>query len=220
MRSVERRLLSILASHVSPITANSVLTLGRTRANVDLGRLDGESAKRLALCIERGLTMFVSSSERRTQCMRAIEEALRSATEASLRPEPSKERMIVPVLAEDDIVTARSVGRNMVRALGFSSVMQVKVATAISELARNIVHYAGTGEIALSTIAGPPPGIEVVARDNGPGIANLDHVLSGNYTSKRGMGMGLRGTRNLADSFGVKTGPTTGTQVTIRVFAK
>jgi serine/threonine-protein kinase RsbT len=88
--------------------------------------------------------------------------------------------------------------------------------TAISEVARNIVLYAGQGQIEIATVK---RGIEIVARDRGPGIANLDQVLAGNYKSRMGMGLGLRGVKKIADQFDIQTAPGRGTTVrfTMRV---
>jgi serine/threonine-protein kinase RsbT len=95
--------------------------------------------------------------------------------------------------------------------------VQTKVATAIAELARNIVLYAISGELRIAVIDTPRRGVEVVALDEGPGIADLDLVLNGNYKSKTGMGMGLRGARRLMDTFEITTS-SQGTQVLTRKF--
>jgi serine/threonine-protein kinase RsbT len=101
-------------------------------------------------------------------------------------------------------------------ALGFSVVGQTRVMTAVSELARNIVQYAGEGEIELSPTS-QPPGVEIVARDRGPGIPNLDRIMVGNYRSRLGMGLGLRGVKNLAERFDVRTEIGRGTLVSALV---
>jgi serine/threonine-protein kinase RsbT len=126
----------------------------------------------------------------------------------------------IAIHVEGDIVRARGAGRDMCRELGLSEINQVKVATAISELARNIFHYAKTGKITLNRLSTPRPGIEIVAVDFGPGIADLKLVLSGNYRSKTGMGKGLLGARRLVDFFEVETGPEKGTRVVLRKFVR
>ncbi|MBW2533183.1 MAG: ATP-binding protein, partial [Deltaproteobacteria bacterium] len=114
---------------------------------------------------------------------------------------------MIPVNEERDIVTARNSGRALCAEVGFGMTDQVKVATAISELARNIVLYAGSGRIELREITADAKGIEIVARDDGPGIDNLDVVLAGAHRSKKGLGLGLLGTKRLMDYFDVETGP-------------
>lgn len=130
------------------------------------------------------------------------------------------EALDISIKVEGDIVRARGAGRDMCRDLGLSEINQVKVATAISELARNIFHYAQTGNITLRRLTSPRVGIEVVATDNGPGIPDLKLVLSGSYKSKTGMGKGLLGARRLVDFFEVDTGPGRGTRVTLRKFVR
>lgn len=130
------------------------------------------------------------------------------------------EAIDIAIKIEGDIVRARGAGREMCRDLGLSEINQVKVATAISELARNIFHYAQTGNIALRRLSTPKAGIEIIATDKGPGIPDLKLVLSGNYKSRTGMGKGLLGARRLVDFFEVETGPDKGTRVVLRKFAR
>ena len=129
---------------------------------------------------------------------------------------PSGGPVTINVAREEDIVRARQAGKDMCRRLGFSDVGAVKVATAISELSRNIVKYAGTGSVALRPLAGPQRGIEVVAIDDGPGIPDLDVALRPGFKLRTGMGAGLRGTRALMDFFDVVTRRGKGTVVTVR----
>lgn len=130
------------------------------------------------------------------------------------------ESLDIAIKVEGDIVRARGAGRDMCRDLGLSEINQVKVATAISELARNIFHYAKTGNIALRRLAAPRAGIEIIATDQGPGIPDLKLVLSGAYKSKTGMGKGLLGARRLVDFFEVDTGPGRGTRVVLRKYSR
>lgn len=130
------------------------------------------------------------------------------------------ESLDIAIKLEGDIVRARGAGRDMCRDLGMSEINQVKVATAISELARNIFHYAKTGNIALKRLSSPKPGIEIIATDQGPGIPDVKLVLSGAYKSRTGMGKGLLGARRLVDFFEVETAPDRGTRVVLRKFTR
>ncbi len=130
------------------------------------------------------------------------------------------ESLDIAIKIEGDIVRARGAGRDMCRDLGLSEINQVKVATAISELARNIFHYAKTGNIALRRLGPPRAGIEIIATDQGPGIPDIKLVLSGAYKSKTGMGKGLLGARRLVDFFEVDTGPDRGTRVVLRKYTR
>jgi serine/threonine-protein kinase RsbT len=131
-----------------------------------------------------------------------------------------KDVIEIPINVESDIVRARGAGRDMCRELGMNEINQVKVATAISELARNIFHYAKTGLVVLKRLPPPRPGIEIVASDNGPGIPDLKLVMSGGYQSRTGMGKGMLGCKRLMDHFDVVTAPERGTTVTMRKHAK
>jgi serine/threonine-protein kinase RsbT len=126
--------------------------------------------------------------------------------------------IVIPIHREGDIVTARDAGKQMCISLGFSEVAYVKVATAISELTRNIVKYAGQGTLTCRVIGGARRGIEVVAMDFGPGIADVELVMSPRYRSRSGMGVGLRGTRRLMDDLDIKSQVGRGTTVTIRKY--
>ncbi|MBM2810088.1 MAG: anti-sigma regulatory factor (Ser/Thr protein kinase) [Chloroflexi bacterium] len=132
----------------------------------------------------------------------------------------SKMEMRVTVSGEGDIVAARQAARQMAIALGFGSVDQSRIATAVSELVRNVVRYAngGRGEVLLHELPSTPRGvgIELVVADDGPGIADLDLALHPGYTTGPGLGMGLPGTRRLMDETTIDSSHGRGTTVTIR----
>ena len=123
----------------------------------------------------------------------------------------------LPILSDMDIVMARVEGRNMARDLGFGVIDQARIATAISELARNIVLYAGTGSVTLRPIEAPQRrGLEIVCADTGPGITDVGLVMREGYSSRRGLGMGLPGTRRLMDEFEIRSKSGEGTVITAR----
>ena len=123
----------------------------------------------------------------------------------------------VPVNADIDIVTARQKGRELARNLGFTSTDLALIATAISELARNIILYANSGEIALSVVEnGTRRGLKVVARDDGPGIPDIERALAGGFSTSRSLGLGLSGVRRLMDEFDIVSEVGNGTTVTVK----
>jgi serine/threonine-protein kinase RsbT len=129
----------------------------------------------------------------------------------------------MPILGEDDIVLSRQHAREVARRLGFGAVDQSRIATAVSELARNVVRYAtnGRGEVTIREIAPSADergrvGIEIVVSDEGPGIPDIDQALRDGFTSGSGMGMGLPGTRRLMDEMTIDSAAGRGTIVTIR----
>jgi serine/threonine-protein kinase RsbT len=127
------------------------------------------------------------------------------------------EDSLVPIRRESDIVVARQRGKEMAAAGGFSSTQQTLIALAISELARNIVSYAQEGEILLSWLRdGGRAGMQIVARDEGPGIPNIDLAMRDGYSTGQSLGMGLPGARRVVDEFRIESAPGRGTTVTLK----
>ena len=124
---------------------------------------------------------------------------------------------VVLIQSAADIVAARQQGRELASRLGLSAGDLTVVATAISEVARNILQYAGRGEIRLSLInSGPRAGLCVVACDHGPGIADVALALQDGYSTHKGLGLGLPGARRLMDEFEIVSELGKGTTVTMR----
>jgi serine/threonine-protein kinase RsbT len=122
-----------------------------------------------------------------------------------------------PIGSEHDILTARQRGREMAVEAGFSGTELTLVATAISEIARNIVEYAGRGEITFTLIRdGANRGILVVAKDDGPGIADMAQAMQDGFSTSRSLGLGLPGARRLMDEFELDSEAGRGTTVTMK----
>jgi serine/threonine-protein kinase RsbT len=120
----------------------------------------------------------------------------------------------VPVVGDDDVVMARQAGRLLARELGMSTSEQTMVATAISEVARNLVVYAGQGEVRLAPRDdGSRRGVEVIVRDQGPGIDDVDLAMQDGYSSTGSLGLGLPGARRLMDEFVIDSEPGRGTTI-------
>jgi len=116
-----------------------------------------------------------------------------------------------------DIVAARVEGRNLAKEMGFGIIDQARIATAISELARNVVLYARSGQVTLrQTDTNGRVGIEILCEDRGQGIADVDEVMRGGHATSHGGEMGLRGTRRLMDEFEIKSQVGLGTTVVVR----
>lgn len=115
-------------------------------------------------------------------------------------------RSSVEILTEWDIVAARQLGRNEAKEVGFGTVDQARITTAISELARNIYLYAGTGKIQIERIsAGRRVGIIIIASDEGPGISDVRKALEDGYSTSGGLGAGVPGVKRLMDDFKIDT---------------
>lgn len=123
----------------------------------------------------------------------------------------------IPVESDLDIVGARQKGRELATQMGFSAGDATLIATAISELARNIILYAKRGEIILKLVGqGDTPGIAIVARDEGPGIPDVRRALEDGFSTSRSLGLGLPGVRRLMDEFEIVSEINRGTVVTVK----
>jgi serine/threonine-protein kinase RsbT len=139
--------------------------------------------------------------------------AVPSRTDPSLRPTETR----VSIASDMDIVKARQEGRRIASDVGFSLTDMVLIATAISELARNIVRYARNGEIAINSLSNSAhSGIEIIARDEGPGIKDVEQVMQVGFSTSAGLGLGLPGVRRLMDEFEIQSKLGRGTTVTTK----
>jgi signal transduction histidine kinase len=122
----------------------------------------------------------------------------------------------LPIAVEQDVVTARQRARDVARALGLEAQDQARVATAVSEIARNALRYARGGRCEFAVEGErPPQTLAIRIRDQEPGIAHLDAVIEGRYGPATGMGIGLVGAQRLVDACDIRTGPG-GTEITLR----
>lgn len=123
-------------------------------------------------------------------------------------------RSSVDIITEWDIVAARQLGRNEAKDVGFGTVDQARITTAISELARNIYLYAGKGKIEIRQVTeGNLRGLLVIASDSGPGIVDVRKVMEDGYTTSGGLGAGLPGVKRLMDDFKIETALGEGTTI-------
>ena len=112
----------------------------------------------------------------------------------------------LPISNEVDIVAARHQGRALGSQLGFSTSEQTLIATAISEIARNIVTYAKEGQLTFSIIGSVArQGVQIIAEDQGPGIPDISRAMEDGYSTNKSLGLGLPGTRRLMDEFEIQS---------------
>jgi len=124
---------------------------------------------------------------------------------------------VISIITDIDVVAARQKGRELATVLGFVSTDSTLLATAISELARNIIRYAKYGEILISSVqSGERVGITVVARDKGPGIADISLAMQDGFSTSGGLGLGLPGVKRMMDEFHLVSDANNGTKVTIK----
>src|ERR1700694_2532982 len=129
----------------------------------------------------------------------------------------SLEEALLPINRDGDIVTARQKGRELAARIGFGGSDLTIIATAIHEPARNIIVYAKRGEISLSIVErNGRRGVLVVARDQGPGIPDIERAMRDGFSTGNSLGLGLPGAKRLVDEFEIVSAVGEGTTVTLR----
>ena len=131
------------------------------------------------------------------------------------RGQPRDNEIRVRISADSDVVEARKGARDLAARLGFSKTEMTVIATAVSEISRNIVRFAERGEVFLELVDEPRAGLRVVARDIGPGIPDVERALAEGYSTYRGLGLGLPGARRLMDEFDIASELGRGTTITM-----
>ncbi|HTO24008.1 MAG TPA: anti-sigma regulatory factor [Spirochaetia bacterium] len=123
----------------------------------------------------------------------------------------------ISIESDSDLLAARQEARAIAFELGFTLTAVVGIVTALSEMTRNMLLYAGRGELLIESVRdGDRNGILITARDDGPGIPDLQKAMMDGYSTSGGLGMGLPGIKRLMDSFEIRTGPEKGTTVIVR----
>jgi serine/threonine-protein kinase RsbT len=133
----------------------------------------------------------------------------------------ASEETHVAIGHESDIVTARLKARELAAKVGFSGSDLTIIATAISEIARNIVVYADRGEIVLSPVQqGGKRGVLIVAHDEGPGISDIEQAMRDGFSTGKSLGLGLPGAKRLMDEFEIASEVGKGTTITMRKWTR
>ena len=131
------------------------------------------------------------------------------------------EEELVDLLDLADVGTAIAAARRTAEKAGFEEADQYLFATAVSELATNIVRYAGAGEIALRVVRREDKtGVEVVAQDSGPGMQDIELAMQEHYSSGGSLGLGLPGIKRIMDEFSIDSSADSGTRCIARKWIK
>lgn len=133
----------------------------------------------------------------------------------SKKPELRSRWKNFPVKSDKDLVEIRAYGRKLAREIGFNTNDQTLIATALSEVCRNIIEYAGTGKVIIETAQGSSQGISITAHDQGPGIEDVEKALEEGFSTGRGMGIGLPGCKRIMDQFQIDSQTGKGTVVSM-----
>jgi serine/threonine-protein kinase RsbT len=230
MRTVESEIGAILSGTISAITQRSIFNRLGPLAARPVSQLSNADRMTVMAELENSVRLFArrNSAELIASCARVLgtdgpaSGAGASAATATAGAAPAggatatnAKKLLIE--QEKDIATARLEAWSEAVRIGLSKFTSVKVATAVSELARNIVFYAGKGTVELRTVRDEKSqSLQIIASDQGPGIAGpkLEEIWAGTYKSQRGMGKGLVAVKKLVDEFQLDTAPGRGTTVT------
>ena len=122
---------------------------------------------------------------------------------------------MIRIAKETDVYLAMEEAEKIAVSIGFDKSMALKIKTAVSELARNILKYATRGRVEISPVKEKKLGIEIIVTDFGPGIKDINKALEENFSSGGTLGLGLPGVRRLMDKFDIKSAHNKGTTITI-----
>lgn len=170
----------------------------------------------------RAVLLALSSADRRRQ--REVDAArhllecdfcARLSAPLVERGQPRDDELRIAIQEDADVVRARQAARELASRIGFSQTDLTILATAVSEMTRNIVRFAGHGEVVVELVEEPRRGVRVLARDAGPGIPDVEQAMSEGYSTYEGLGLGLPGARRLMDEFAVVSEVGRGTTVTM-----
>lgn len=168
----------------------------------------------------RAVLLALSSADRRRQREVDAAQHLLECEVCSRLSEPllgrgpvRDDEVQVVISGNEDIVAARQAAREVAVRAGFTGTDLTLLATAVSEVARNIVRFADHGTVTMQLLEGPRPGIRVVARDTGPGIPDVAQAMTDGFSTDEGLGLGLPGARRLVDEFDIASEPGHGTTV-------
>ena len=224
MKTVEKEIGSILSGTISSITQRSIFNRLGGLATTPIQQLTANDRATIMQELESSVRLFArsNSSQLIASCAKALSPGPGGPTSAAAGGGAAATVPMTPkklsIEQEKDIATARLEAWSEAVRIGLSKFASVKVATAVSELARNIVFYAGKGFVELRSVKDDRGvlGLQIIAADQGPGIppAKLDEIWAGTYKSQRGMGKGLVAVKKLVDDFHLDTRPGVGTTVT------
>ncbi|WP_138756697.1 sigma-70 family RNA polymerase sigma factor [Modestobacter altitudinis] len=211
-----------LAAELGSTAGAVAAQLNRTRARLRVEYLLAADRVEPSTPRCRPVLLALSSGDRRRQ--REVD-AARHLLECELcarlseplmgRGRSRDDEVRVAVRADADVVAARQAARELAARLGFPPTDLTEIATAVSEVVRNIVRFADAGEVLVELLDSPRRGIRITARDSGPGIPDVQEALRDGYSTYRGLGLGLPGARRLMDEFAVASEPGRGTTVTM-----
>jgi serine/threonine-protein kinase RsbT len=201
------RMLAVLQRYISPVNAKAMLLRAVQDQGATPESVTREQLRNCSTALRRGMSLFVDPGKQ--------QEALAEIA-AVCGDSPRLGPSLLEIRAEIDVGRARAEARRICDEVGATPFSMQKVATIVSELARNMVLYANGGRVEIAPPVNGSRRIVVRAWDQGPGIPNLEEIMSGRYRSKTGLGKGLLGTKRLAERFDISS-DSSGTRVSAEI---
>jgi serine/threonine-protein kinase RsbT len=213
--------LAVLDRYFSASIARALLNVTRRREGLEGDPSGDATLGRTVDALERTLPSYMADPSRRRQCAAELRRLLPDRDpRVSLPPDsagPTSPKAFA-VTRPDHLHGATEAARSLGRSAGLGVLDQTKIATAVAEVTRNMLQYAGGGELWFSQISSPRRGLEVAAVDRGPGIPDVELVMSPRYRSRTGMGLGLKGVKRVVDELEIQSSRA-GTRVVLRKYA-
>jgi serine/threonine-protein kinase RsbT len=207
MTAAYDQILEVLLRHLSPTNAEGTLLRSVREAGMRPDGITFADVQQLLPSLERRIRLYVDPVRHARVAQELAELGGGGVAQRS--------RTMV-VKTEADISEVRRVAKTICEGSGARTFITHKIVTIVSELARNIVHYTPGGTIEVGVVRERPARCSILATDGGPGIPNLEEIMSGHYKSKTGMGRGLLGVKRLAERFKINPGPP-GTRIEVEV---
>lgn len=198
---IREAVAEVLGTVLMPLLVRSIVATLPSAADAEVGSLDVIAGYNLMRHVAAGTRIFSSTPSPAPELLEVLHD--RISGDKPFRPS----KQVLTVASDHDVVAVQDTTGRLVRGI-FKPTDCVRVLTAVSELARNIYLYAGTGEVRLElSEADRTITFQVVAFDRGPGIARLPDILAGTYRSRSGLGRGLLGAKTLLEDLDIQTGP-------------
>jgi serine/threonine-protein kinase RsbT len=204
-----RQVKNCLGLHLSTIIVAAILKTSCGRCSIDPLTLSPAALERMQSVLERSLSYYLDDRQI-AETLADLRKLKASGDSGSSQAETTR----IDIADEGDICTSRTAALRLGREAGMEYADAIKVATVVSELSRNVLQYAKVGIVSLQLLRSPRPGVKVIVRDQGPGIGNVQQILSGTYRSRTGLGLGLCGSKRIMDHLYVDSAPGKGTVVT------
>lgn len=208
----------ILERYMPASIAKGVLAQVLRSRNLVAGGLRKPEDVSIAIeALQKAIEIFIHDGSLLDACKRDLRRLARGREDGELDWDTAA--VNVEITTDLQMVRARNIAKTMAEAKGFSKTDQIKIATAVSELARNILRYAEKGRVKVECGRDQSRDfIQITALDQGQGIPNLDEILAGRYKSETGLGLGILGCKRLMDEFDIQSVMGKGTMVTLRKY--